>query len=445
MAEQTQQQAGIVNNGQRPTDEEMPNVQKQLINGWTSRELVDFTILQLSRTPYNAHILYQSVFQNRFAEIRRENPPLYFGELMQAVNISLSSARANTWDREIASLAQAQDELDIVPLSLVEPEEIIWLWYPYIPLKKLTLIEGDPASGKTYLILAIAAGITQGYDLPNQDGEVGKPSEDRKGTVLYITAEDGMADTIRPRAEKVGADLTRLFVLREPQAISLQEPQTLQNALARFRPKMLVLDPIQAFLGAGMDMHRANEVRPLMTTLLAMAIHYECAIICVRHWTKAVGGKAGHRGQGNVDFAAAARSQISVGESPHDAGKRIMAQAKMSLAGLGTSIVFSIEDKGLEWVGTSTITANELSQAQPNLQHHQRKDAMKWLKDFLTPTAQPSELTIHEAEKVSISEKTLRRAKEALGVLSTRIDNIWYWRLPTVQKWERYAGQEEEI
>ena len=130
----------------------------------------------------------------------------------------------------------------------MEPEEIIWLWYPYIPLKKLTLVEGDPASGKTYLILAIAAGITQGYDLPDQDGNVGTPTEDRKGSVLYITAEDGMADTIRPRAEKCGADLTKLFVLREPQAISLHEPQALKKALERFRPKLMVLDPIQAFL-----------------------------------------------------------------------------------------------------------------------------------------------------------------------------------------------------
>jgi hypothetical protein len=445
MAEDTtEHSASVGNNGQHPPSDEPWNIRDQVVNAMSQRELVTTVLTQLSRSPYNAHILYRPVFQHRFAEIRREDAPLYFGELLQGVSISIRE-RAGAWDREIASLAQAQDELDIVPLSIVEEEEISWLWYPYIPIKKLTLVEGDPASGKTYLILAIAAGITQGYALPDQDGHVGHPSEDRKGAVLYITAEDGVADTIRPRAGKCGADLTRLFVLREPQAISLHEPQTLKNALARFRPKLLVLDPIQAFLGAGMDMHRANEVRPLMTTLLGMAIHYECAIICVRHWTKAVGGKAGHRGQGNADFAAAARSQISVGESPHDAGKRIMAQAKMSLAGLGTSIVFSIADEGLEWVGTSTITANELSQAQPNLQHHQRKDAMKWLKEYLTPNAQPAELAIHAAEAVSISERTLRRAKEALGVLSTRLDNIWYWRLPTVQKWERYPGQEDDL
>jgi hypothetical protein len=440
----TRHNTSIGNNSEQPRSDEPWKIRDQVVNAMGGRELVTTVLEQLSLSPYNASILYQPVFQHRFAEIRREDAPLYFGELLQGVSISLRE-RAAAWDREIAALAQAQDELDIVPLSLVEPEDISWLWYPYIPLKKLTLVEGDPASGKTYLILAIAAGITQGYDLPDQDGRVGRPTEDRKGDVLYITAEDGMADTIRPRAEKCGADLAKLFVLREPQSISLQEPQTLKKALARFHPKLLVLDPIQAFLGGQIDMHRANEVRPLMTTLLGMAIQYECAIICVRHWTKAVGGRATHRGQGNVDFAAAARSQISVGESPHDAGKRIMAQAKMSLAGLGTSIVFSIADEGLEWVGTSTITANELSQAQPNLQHHQRKDAMKWLKEYLTPNAQPAELAIHAAEGVSISERTLRRAKEALGVLSTRLDNVWYWRLPTVQKWERYPGQEDGL
>ena len=446
MAEETTEDVSVGINGHLSKEDASWNIRDHIVNAMGTRELVTTVLQRLSLSPYNAHILYQPVFQHRFAEIRREDPPLYFGELLQGVSISLRE-RAREWDREIAALALAQDELDIVPLSLVESENITWVWYPYIPLKKLTLVEGDPASGKTYLILAIAAGITRGYELPDQDGHVGTPSEERKGSVLYITAEDGMADTIRPRAEKCGADLTRLFVLREPQAISLQEPQALKKALSRFRPKLLVLDPIQAFLGGQMDMHRANEVRPLMTTLLGMAIQHECAIICVRHWTKASGAKAGHRGQGNVDFAAAARSLISVGESPHDAGKRVMAQAKMSLAGLGTSIVFSIADDGLEWCGTSTITANELSQAQPNLQHHQRKDAMKWLKEFLTPTAQPAELIIHEADKVDIKERTLRRAKEALGILSTQMDKVWYWRLPAVQKWERdrYPGQEDNI
>ena len=433
-------------NGSKPLTTSGESLAERILLEMEPQELVSQAIGLLHQSPYEAKLLYRPLLQQRFAEIRRENPPLYFGELYQAVSMSLRE-RAATWDREIAALSQAQDELDIVPLSMIEEEDISWLWYPYIPLKKLTLVEGDPASGKTYLILAIAAAVTQGYSLPDQDGSVGEPSEQQKGSVLYITAEDGMADTIRPRARKCGADLARMFVLREPTPFSLQEPAPLKKALERFRPKLLVLDPIQAFIGANVDIHRTNEVRPLMTTLLAMAIQYECAVLCVRHWTKAVGGRAKHRGQGNVDFAAAARSQIAVGESPHEAGKRIMAQAKLSLAGLGTSLVFAISDDGLEWAGTSLITADELSAAQPQVQHHQRKDAMQWLKAYLKDGPQPSLMVIHDAEKAGIPEKTLRRAKEHLGILATKDGMVWFWRLPTFQKWERerYPGQEDDL
>lgn len=437
------QHAGISDNGHKPLEDQPWNIQEAIVNAWTQQELVTEILGKLALSPYNAKYLYMLVFQQRFAEIRRENAPLYFGELLQGVGISLG-ARAAGWDKQIASLALAQDELDIVPLSLVEPEEISWLWKPYIPLKKLTLIEGDPASGKTYLILAIAAGITKGYDLPDQDGHVGEPSDDRKGTVLYLTAEDGVADTIRPRADKVGADCSRLFVFREPQAFSLSEPQRLHKALERFRPKLLVLDPIQAFLGAEIDMHRANEVRPLMTTLLGMAIQYDCAVLCVRHWTKATGNRAKHRGQGNVDFAAAARSQLCVGDSPSAIGLRVMAQAKMSLAALGTSIVFRIHDDGLEWAGTSELTADELSIAQPMMHKEQRKDAMKWLKDYLGKGPQPSTAIFPAAKAVGINEKALRRAKEALGVLAAKDGHTWFWRLPKFEKWDRYPGMEDD-
>ena len=193
-------------------------------------------------------------------------------------------------------------------------------------------------------------------------------------------------------------------------------------------------------------MHRANEVRPLMTTLLKLAIEHTCAVVCVRHWTKSTGGRARHRGQGNVDFAASARSVVSVGESPEDEDLRIMAHAKPSLSKVGASIVFRISDEGLEWCGTSTLTADELSAAQPNKHHHQRKDAMQWLKDYLKDAPQPSLMVLHDAERAGINEKTLRRAKEHLRVLATKDGNVWFWRLPRFQKWERerYPGQEDK-
>jgi hypothetical protein len=387
--------------------------------------------------------LFHHAIQQRCARIRLLTPELYYGKLLELVSATMP-LRWRDWDRDIAAMALAMHELHIVPLSEVEPESIDWLWEPYIPRKKITLFEGDPSSGKTYLLLAIAAAITRGYALPDQDGRVGTPCPERAGNVLYITAEDGVADTIRVRAEKVNADLTRLFVPLEPQSFSLAQPQILDVAMARYVPQMLVLDPIQAFLGADIDMHRANEVRPLMTNVLALAIKYNCAMVAVRHWTKTPGARAKHRGQGNADFTASARSVLSIGESPDDESKRIMAHAKPSVSKIGTSIMFTITDDGLQWCGTSTISADELSAAQPRRHHHQRKDAMEWLKDYLRDGPQPSSMVVHAAEAVGISEKTLRRAKEHLHILATKDGNVWFWRLPNFQRWERYAGQEDD-
>ena len=231
--------------------------------------------------------IFQPNIQQRCAQVRCLAPAIYHGQVLELISASLPQ-RWRDWDRTIDTLCLAMAELDMQPLSEVNPEEIVWLWDPYIPLKKLTLVEGDPSSGKTYLLLAIAAAVTAGHALPDQVGKVAPPTPDR-GNVLYITAEDGIADTIRPRAEKVGADLTRLFVPRNPQSFSLADPAILSNAMRRYTPRLVVLDPLQAFLGAGIDMHRANEVRPLMTTLLALAIEHTCAIVAIRHWTKAPG------------------------------------------------------------------------------------------------------------------------------------------------------------
>ena len=192
MAHHTNQQsADVSNNGHGTENADPATIRDAIVQSWTQQELVNHVIIHLSVTPYNAGVLYAETFRQRFAEIRRENPELYFGTLLQAVSISLRE-RASAWDREIETLALALNELDIVPLSSIEREEIDWLWHPYIPRRKLTLFEGDPSSGKTYLLLMIAAAVTRGYSLPDQQGKVAPPDEEKKGNVLYITAEDGL-------------------------------------------------------------------------------------------------------------------------------------------------------------------------------------------------------------------------------------------------------------
>lgn len=416
----------------------------------THEGFVDLLIRVLEDDPYTTRVLYELPIQRRCAQVKRESRALYKGKLYRAAQCVLGY-ETQAWDREIDVWVYSQDRLLTVPLSSIEDEEVSWLWEPYIPYKKLTLVEGDPEGGKTYLLLAISAAVTRGFPLPDQLGLM-DPAQRAPGNVLYITAEDGLADTIKKRARKCAADLDRIFVVpsanmfpEDMQPFSLARPHLLSAAIEERNATLVILDPLTAFLGATVDMHRANEVRPIMSTLVAIADKHQCAMVAIRHWTKQIGGKASYRGQGNVDFLAAARSVLSVGESPEDERLRVMAQAKNSVSTRGLSILFQLSDNGLQWAGTSTLTADELSAAQPNKYQHQRQDAMKWLKDFLKAGPQPAANVTMAAELVGISAMTLRRAKEHLHLLSTKDAGVWYWRLPTFgQKWERYPGMEDD-
>jgi putative DNA primase/helicase len=336
-------------------------------------------------------------------------------------------------------------------LADVPPEDIHWLWEPYIPYGKITIVEGDPGLGKTFLMLAIAGAITKGYALPDQEGRVGPPTG-QPGRVIYITAEDGIADTLRPRADQVDADLTKLFVVQGWTAddiavkpFSFQQLNLLEDVIRDLQARLVVLDPLQAFLGADVDMFRANEVRPLLSQLGAIAEAQRCAIIAIRHWTKVVGGKAIYRGQGSVDFLAAARCVLAIGESPEDETMRIVAQSKNNLKAFGKSQMFRLSDDGFEWCGLSDLDANTLTSLQPQKRQHQRKNAMGWLKDALKDGPAPASMLMAAAEALGIPEKTLRRAKTQLGILSTKESGQWYWRLPNYGPWDRQDTDDDAI
>jgi hypothetical protein len=331
--------------------------------------------------------------------------------------------------------------LIITKLADVEPEAVAWLWEPYIACNKLTFLEGDPGQGKTWLMLAIAAAITRGYHLPDQDGRVGVPHHEA-GHVIYITAEDGIADTLRPRAEKAGADLSKLFVVEgwsaggniEP--FSFQHLSLLADVIHDMQARMVILDPIQAFLGGKVDMFRANEVRPFMAQLGRLAGVHRCAIIAIRHLTKGT-GKAMYRGQGSIDFTAAARSVLVVGESLEDESKRILAQSKNSLTEKGASLVYQITNEGFFWCGTTQINADELLSNQPQKHQHQRQAVADWLLDLLRHGAKPATLIYDEGSAQGMAKRTIDRAKASLHVLTYKQNSRSYWKLPGIARsWE---------
>ena len=235
-------------------------------------------------------------------------------------------------------------ELKIIRMSEVESQEVKWLWYPFIPYGKLTIIQGDPGDGKTTLVLNIAAKLSKGECL-DSDMDVQEPVN-----VIYQTAEDGLADTVKPRLELAGADCEKILVIDESDKSLSMADERLEEALAKTGAKVLILDPIQAYLGGGMDMNRANEARDMTKKLGALAEKYQCAILLIGHMNKASGNKAAYRGMGSIDFFAVARSVLLVGRIEGEPNTRAVVQIKNNLAAFGHPKAFMLSETGFRWI-----------------------------------------------------------------------------------------------
>ena len=319
-----------------------------------------------------------------------------------------------------------KQDLELIRMSDIQPEEVQWLWYPYIPLGKLTVIQGDPGEGKTTFVLAVIAALTKGEALPERE-----PLD--PVNILYQTAEDGLADTIRPRLDALGADCSRVLVIDESKRELSLSDERIRQAMEETGAKLLVLDPLQAYLGAEVDMHRANEVRPILKRLGAVAEQMGCAVVLIRHLNKMQGQKSGHRGMGSVDFQAAARSVLLVGRTKEDPQLRIVVPDKSSLAPEGESIAFALDpEQGFQWKGYCAYNAEELLGGSTKQVQTKTMQAEETLRNLLDKPA-PAEEILRRITAAGISERTLMTAKKNLGVLSEKRGGQWFWRLPSGQ------------
>ena len=179
--------------------------------------------------------------------------------------------------------------------------------------------------------------------------------------VIYQTAEDGLGDTIKPRLLAAGADCTKVMVIDDSEQPLTMADVRLEEAIVQTKARMVVLDPIQGFLGSEVDMHRANEIRPLMKRIAVLAEKYHCAIILIGHMNKNSNGKSSYRGLGSIDFQAAARSVLIVGRIKDEPEVRVVCHTKSSLAPEGKAIAFRLDkNNGFEWIGEYDISADEL-------------------------------------------------------------------------------------
>ena len=276
---------------------------------------------------------------------------------------------------------------------------------------------------KTAFVLAVIAALTRGETLPESEKTL-EPLN-----VIYQTAGDGLADTIKPRLDAAGADCARVLVIDESQQALTLCDQRLEQAVRRTGAQLIVLDPIQAYLGDGVDMHRANEVRPVLKQVAAMAERTGCAVILIGHMNKAQGLKSGYRGLGSIDFRAAARSVLVVGRLKEDPAVRVVAQDKNSLAPEGKSIAFLLDgEHGFQWKGACDLSVDDVLSGGGKLQT-KTTQMEEELERMLTETM-PAEAVLSRARELRVSERTLMIAKKNLGVVSEKRGSQWYWRLP---------------
>ena len=315
-------------------------------------------------------------------------------------------------------------KLKLLTMSDIPAEEVRWLWYPYLPRGKITIIQGDPGEGKTTFVLALASLLTRGLPAP------GNTESQPPMNIIYQTAEDGLADTVKPRLTALGADCSRVLVIDESERELTLSDRRLAQAIQETGAGLLVLDPIQAYLGDGVDMHRANEVRPIFKRLGQLAEQTGCAIVLVGHMNKMQGAKSAYRGLGSIDFRAAARSVLLVGRSKDDAETRVVVHDKGSLAPEGASILFSLHaDTGFSWSGFCDTTASELlSGSSPAAT--KTEQAERLLLELLEKGEVSSEELVRRSSALGISERTLKIAKQNQGVVSIRRGGRWYAKLP---------------
>lgn len=320
---------------------------------------------------------------------------------------------------------QEPDSIEIIRLDSVMAEKVDWLWPGYIPLGKLTLIDGDPGLGKSLFSVDLASRLTTGQPMPD-----GSPSI--QGGVVLMSLEDGLADTIVPRLEVAGANKSRVVALQGVKDSDgqyrfplVEDIKAIRQACESVDAKLLVIDPLMGYLGAKVNSHKDQDIRRALSPLAKMANETGLSIIIIRHLVKSDSNNSIYRGGGSIGIIGAARSALLIAKDPENENRRILAGIKSNLAPLPPSLSYTIEDVGgipkIVWGGITSHTADALLAIPSNPEERSALEEAKiFLEEVLVDGAVDSREVQRQAKQVGIAERTLHRAKNALNVTSKR-------------------------
>jgi putative DNA primase/helicase len=330
----------------------------------------------------------------------------------------------------------------MVMLSAVEPETVTWLWPQRIALGKLTLITGDPGLGKSLMTADFAARVTTGTAWP--DGA----EACERGSVIFLTAEDGLADTLAPRLDAAHADRSKIAAINGIDWFDDENKKTCDTAFSLERDltsledavrtlgdcRLIIIDPLSAYLGR-VDSHRNTEVRSVLAPLAELAERHQVAVVCIDHLNKGQ-GPAIYRNSGSTAFVAAARAVFGVAKDKADPDVRLFFPIKANLAKDRTGLSYRItEDRNapvLNWSPEpKDIDADEaVSHERDENTFHKQSQATQWLRATLADGALLQEDVLARGANAGFSEATLKRAKRPAEVNSFKPGGRgtkWYW------------------
>jgi len=326
----------------------------------------------------------------------------------------------------------------VVRANEVPPEKIEWLWPGRLALGKISLLEGDPGLGKSTLTLEIAARLSTGRPLPG--GRILPPTGS-----LFLSAEDGVADTIVPRLMACGADLSRILIL---QGINTSEGEegvqiprdldVIETLMTSEACSFVVVDPLAVFLGDDISENRNQEVRKALAPAQAMFERARVSGLLLRHLTKSQSANPVYRGAGSIGLGGAARVVMMVAEDPEIPGLRVLANVKENLSKPTPSLSYRLVENEInpdvgqiQWTGETHWSAKDLQTGVDQEEGDALKDAKEWLRDYLHGGIRAQAKQVYrDAKADGHAERTIDRAKKSLKIRSEKGQDGWAWIMP---------------
>lgn len=375
------------------------------------------TIIESGVSTEDAFVLIKASPWNKFAGRRNEDEQLR-RELEKAVNHHFKASK------KIVGEDDDDDAPTIMFRSMdeVEEENLEWIHYPYLARGELSILEGDPGLGKSYLAQMIATAICDGDKLPSV--KMNKPVE---GRVIYFDIENSAGSVTKKRLTTNGLENLRNFIqCEEPFSIDDEDVvEKIYEYMEKHRPTLVVFDTLNTYIGKA-DAFKGHEAQQAFVKFKSLAKRFHCAVLVLRHLTKGKMERALYRGQGSISFAGLARVVMTVGCVPDDPDTRVMAVTKINVTKPPKALTFNIDalpdtikekDRSkFRWGEFVDLSSDDIIGSPPKTNNNEREDAKTFLKDALESGEVTSTKIAKMAEARSISPRTLQRAADDLQI-----------------------------